>query len=421
MLTLITIWLMLLLSLIALGATGTYDGSTKNSDIEIEDWGNGKLAGLDKENTVLRSRIELVGLGNKPTDSRNFNWLQDSKSSIKITPTGASSGTLTVSSVSGILKDDVFYNTETDKTFIVTELPVPGTTSIKVKEIGSSGTYIEDPSTDWTGLNKQFLKVYTSKAEGSNDHVGLNYNPENFKNCVSIFEDVATTADVTAHESWQLSEYSHREYQKVKQLIKHKEDMNRAIYIGKHFFDPENPTRMFSKGITNFNNVQVLTGDAFSADGKTLLFTIKDFDSFIATHAKKYSKAKEIDTYINNNFIVWLNELIRSCSTLSFDPFGAKDAFGFKVKKLIHSMLEMNLIIDETLNELYPNHVIALNQEMKKIGLRHFSGFDTKITLDVQGKGSHQYEDQIYTIGNGVQLYQPECTSMLKLNFRASS
>jgi len=396
----------------------TYDGSTKNSAIEIEDWGNGKLAGLAKDETVLRSRIELVGLGNKPTDSRNFNWLEDSESSTKITPTAASSGELTVASVLGVLKDDVFFNTETGKTFIVTAQPTPGTTSIKVKEIGDSGSYIDDPTTGWSGLNKEFLKVYTSKPEGSNDHSGLTYNPDNFKNSVSIFEDIARTSDVTAHEPWQLSEYSHREYQKVKQLIKQKSDMNRAIYIGKYFVDKDYPTRMFSKGITNFSDVQIMTGDAFSADGSTLEFDISDFDMFIATKAKKHSKAKEIDTYVNNNFIVWLQALIRSCSTLSFDPFGAKDSFGFKVKKLVHSLLDMNLMVDETLNELYPNHVVALNLEMKKIGLRHFSGFDTKITLDTQGKGSHVYEDQIYTIGNGVQLIKPECASMFKLNLR---
>jgi len=411
--------LMLVLSILALGATGTYDGSTKISAIEIEDWGNGKLAEFNKENTVLRSRIELVGLGNKPTNQREFNWLEDSASDTKITPTAVSGNILTVASVSNIIKDDVFFNSETNKSFRVTETPSAGATQIKVQEISDNNTESNPVLVEsaWAGTNKKFLKVYTSKTEGSNDHTGINYNPDNFKNCVSIFEDIATTADVTAQEPWQLSEYNHREYQKVKQLAKHKTDQNNAIIIGKYFKDN---TRMFSKGITNFPAVQIQGGDAFKADQRTINFDITDFDLFIANKAKKYSKAKEVDTYINNNFIIWLNALIRSCSSLSFDPFGAKDSFGFKVKKLVHSILELNLIIDESLNDLYPNHVMGINLEMKKIGLRHLEGFDTKITLDTQGKGSHNYEDQIYTVGNGVQLIKPECCSILKLNMYAS-
>lgn len=399
--------MMLMFALFSLAVT--YDNTQKNNDLEIEDW-QGKLKDLDKENTVLRSAIEEKGLGNTPTKSRKFNWIEDIDTNHKIIPTAIASDTLTVSNVANIVKDDVFFNEETNKYFRVTQTPQAGSTSVKVVEIASENS--ETVPSGTTFLNKSFLKVYTSKPEGSNDHDGLIWNPENYSNVVSIFEDISRVADITAHEPWQMTDYSRREYEKVKNLIKHKTDQNTAIVIGKHFFDG---VRMFSKGITNFPGLQVQTGNAFAADGKTLTFNIADFDLFIGNKVKKYSKSKRFFTACNNNYIIWVNALIRACSSLTFDPFGKKDEFGYTFKVLVHALAELELIVDESLNDLYPNHAVGINLVMNKIGLRHFDGFDTTVTPNVQPKGSHVYEDQIYTVGNGVQLVKPEHHSMLKL------
>lgn len=389
------------------------DNVTANPNLEIEDW-SGKLHTVDLEGSSAFSIIVSKGLGNVPTAHRNFNWIEDSDISRQITPTVLASGNvITVGELSAktLIKDDMLWSAETNTYLTVTETPQANATTVKVAQVNNDNT--QQNPVSGTVVNKSFFKYSTAKNEGSKDGDSFTENPQDFFNNLTIFEDFAETSTQKANEAWQLTSMSQREYEKLKKLKKHKKDMNYQIYIGQGY---DKGTKQMNKGITNFNGIQKQSGYAFNADN-TLNFDSTQYDLFIYNKVKKVSQCQNNVIVCNNGFLLYIGNLIKQSVNLNFNAFGSTDKFGFKVKQLVHMLgLDSEIIVDNSLNDLYPGRVTAFYLDITKIGLRHMKNFDTKIHLGVQALKDNAFLDKIYTIGGGVQLINSACHSMLDLS-----
>jgi hypothetical protein len=388
----------------------------RNENIMMEDWGDGKFADFQRNKQVTISLIEEKGLGNVPVFNRKFNWMESPDTKIKFKPTAINANeiTLTANETKSLIKDDVLFNSATGRSFRVTESPTENSTTVKIIEITNDNTEVIPVDTAF--LNKDFIKAYTSKAEGSKDRDGISYNPEDFHNVCHTFEDFSETAEETANEPWQGKEFTYREYNKVEMMDKHKSDMNACIWIGKYQNDG---IRLATKGITNFTTIQKQIGDAFEADGKTLKFKIEDFDLFVEEKVRRYAKGRDFAVVCNNGFLTWLNAIVRTSTNLSFTADVTKDEFGYNIRRLVHNLIDAELFIDEDLNDLYPNQVFAGFMKLNKIQLAHLNGANTKIKLGCQNDYENVILDKIRTVGGGVKLIKPHWHTILQLNRRA--
>ncbi len=385
--------------------------STANPNLEVEDW-SGKLHEIDLEGSTLYSAIVSKGLGKKSTTHRNFNWIEDKENSRKFKPTAlATNNVLTVTDEEArtLIKDDMLWCSENGTYLRVIETPGAGATTVKVAQVNNNDTEKHPVSAEV--VNKDFFKYSTAKEEGSKDGQSYVDNPEDFFNTLTTFEDFAETSLTKANESWQLTDFTQREYEKAKKLKKHKKDINYQLYIGQGY---NKETRQMNKGITNFNGLQKQTGYAFNADN-TLNFDATAYDLFMYNKVKKVSTAQKNTILCNNGFLLFINALVRQSTSLNFNAFGVQDSFGFNVKKLVHMLVDSDIIVDNSLNDLYPNRVTAFYLELNKMGIRHLQNLDTKITLGVQDNKDNVFLDKIYTIGGGLQLIHPACHTMLDL------
>ncbi len=386
------------------------DNTNINLNLEKEDW-SGKLWELDKKKNNLYSIIKTQGMGDHSSSHRYFNWIEDVENNRRVKPTAVSGNVLTITKEESarLIKDDILWSGENNTYLRVTTTPISGSTSVEVVQIVDEENESAPVSADVA--NKDFFKFSSAKSEGSKDGDSYIDNPEDYNNTMTTFEDFAEISKTKANEDWQVSGFSHREYEKTKKLLKHKQDINMQLYIGKHF---DKGTRQMSKGINNFNGLQVQTGYAFKQDG-SLDFTPAMFDNFIVNKVKKYSKAQSHFVSCNNHFLLYIHRLIEKNVSLMYNANGTEDKYGFSVRKLVHFLTTLTLSVDEDLNDLYPNHVAAYFFEINKVGMRHLQNLNTSVELAVQAKKDNCILDKIYTVGGGLQLVKSQNHTMLKL------
>lgn len=373
----------------------------------VEDY-DGKLWKIDKDNTRAYSLICQEGLGDTACGNRIFNWFEDEESLTRFTISAQTNGELTVGNdvAKKLVKDDILFCANDN--IYLRVIATPGDSATKVNVVQVTGNSEGTPS----NINgKSFIKAYTSKSEIDKDDDSFNEFFNNYSNTVSIYEDFAETSDILNAENNHLDEYSIHELEETKKLIKQKGDINTGIYIGHGYYDGR---RFFTKGITNFNNVLKQGGTAFESDGKTLIFGYDDYIRFMM-EATRYIKGGKIVSTCNRAFYLWVDAMVRATSQMKFDAFGKQNSWGVEVNELRTSISNQILHHDATLDDLYPNDPFCVNWNIKKVGIKHLQGLNTKLSKNVQEEKISPLLSKIRTVGGGLKLVNAPSHSILHL------
>lgn len=397
-----------------------------NEEIIKEDWSE-KLADLAIENAQFYAMTKKAKGGSQSTGNRKFNWPEYDEDDPKISfPAGGTNADNKVSldpgvDLHGITKDTILldkngvYYRVTDNPALNaggTAMDIP-LIKIKTSDAVDGFSSSEETATKATldagmGSGASLYALYVNKEEGNDDINPVQRIIDNTYNFVGTFEDYTKITKTREHEQTRIGT-SLRNFNIGKLGIKHANDIERAMWIGKGYNN--NTNRQATKGFLNFSNIQTMSVALSSV-------TYLDIVTYAETKTRKKSKKKEISGYCNPAFFTALVRILTASGAnlyLQYDAFGSKNQFGLNVKRLVTPHVVYNLIECDALKEIFGQAPIMCNVDMDKVAVRHLEGCDTELQKGVQPKSSNNYLDKIYTIGGGLQLESAQCHSVLKL------
>jgi len=440
------------------------DGMTMyrdNLNIEVQDWSDK----IHEYHVDVSKFFTLATKGKSMSAiSREINWMEYEEADpyLDLSQSGLTAGNLSTNTTSGnsqeitipktvalngIVRDSILFLDYTDDNdhsnslgtyFRVTDNVEDGSSGWVVKlkrlvKLNATDRYYtsetgvlnnrltgQSPADTNTRIATHMLStplyiLHTAKPEAFEDFNPVKRHIENTKNLITTVSNEVLISFHKAAEKWRPN-VSQREWQTLKELAKHKKDIERVLMFGVGYDETVSSqrtgVRQMTKGLFDFGlrHCEIESED----------FDYKSFCRYIMDFVMPYNDKEEMTGWCNPAFLQAVIEMIEKSfpGQLSLMNVVSKNEFGMNIRKLMTPHCTINLIVNTCLKERFGDKPFLLVCDMDKISTRYLAGngenLSTKIEKDIQIPSATYHLDRIWTTV-GLQVEGAKSHTYLKV------
>ena len=343
-----------------------------------------KIALLDPNEAPFITVLKKAKQDTRKVYNPKFEWLEDDLMAIRTLVNGAhaDTGATTIAVDDGSLfrAGDILKIPSTGEAMLVTAISTNNLTVVRAYGSTAAAAIADDA---------EALIIGNAQVENSTARTVKSTQEVNCYNYTQIFR---TPISISGTENAsKLYGGKDRAYQRRKAAIEHKRDIANALLFGQRKQDTSGSTpRRTMGGILEFLTTASRT-QAFASGGTTL--TYANFDSLVAQPVFAHGSTEKL-LIAGPKLAAMINSWASAKVLTDISP---DKTFGMRVKKLITSYGDLNVIYDPLLAEstVYAGYGFVL--DMENVRYAYLDGRDTKLNIDIQNNDVDGVVDEYIT------------------------